>query len=44
MKYKTIAGVIALVAVVMGVMFTGCVEDLSPAQIAKKNARKTRQH
>ena len=40
MKYKTIAGVIALVAVVMGVVFTGCVEDLPPAQIAKKMQEK----
>lgn len=40
MKYKTIAGVIAMVVVVMGVVFTGCVEDLSPTQIAKEMQEK----
>jgi outer membrane lipoprotein-sorting protein len=40
MKNKSIAGLIAIVAIIMGAMFAGCVEDMSPEQIAREMQEK----
>jgi len=40
MKNKNIAGLIAIVAIIMGAMFAGCVEDMSPEQIATEMQQK----
>ena len=39
MKNINIAGLIVLVAIIMGVMFAGCVEDLFPEQITIEEAQ-----
>jgi len=40
MKNRNIAGLIVVVAIIVGVMFAGCVEDMSPEQIAKEMQEK----
>jgi outer membrane lipoprotein-sorting protein len=40
MKNKNIAGLIAIVAIIMGAMFAGCIEDMSPEQIAREMQEK----
>lgn len=40
MKRKPVVGLIAILAIIMGAMFAGCVEDMSPEQIAREMQEK----